>query len=382
MSLNFISLDKSTRPLLPSGNTPHGIETADSSVVRRIKREGLMGLGETYAQGLWFTDLRLDELMYGVFTNPQPPVSPLIWAKWFLALTEQRLLNRNSSRRAFNIGIQHYDLGNDLFRIMLDESMTYTSGYWATASNLRQAQVDKLDLLCQKLDLRKGMHVLDIGCGWGNFAQHAAERYGVRVTGITVSRQQAGVAAHRCDGLPVEIRLQDYREISGHFDRIVSIEMIEAVGRKNIGTFYRVVDRCLKDDGLFALQAITGDTFSRTSDRRLDQYMLWLVKYIFPDGYLPRQSELAGCGGTTMRIEDWHAFDLDYDRTLLAWAENFNAGWDQVKDRYGEEFRRRWNFYLYSCAAAFRAGLVRVSQIVYSKRNRRHSPTSEISCAR
>ena len=353
--------------LTPAIESPWGIQTRDAAVIRRIEREGILGLGETYINGGW-TINRLDELMYKVFTTPQPRLSTFVWAKWIASVVDQRLFNRNKGSRAFNIAYQHYDLGNELFRVMLDPSMTYTSGYWANASTLAEAQTAKLELLCRKLQLRPGMTVLDIGCGWGNFAKYAAEHHGVRVTGVTVSKEQAEEARRRCQGLPVEIRIQDYRAVTETFDRVVSIEMIEAVGRKNIAAFYRVVDRCLKDDGLFALQAITGDTCSRTSDRRLDQYILWILKYIFPDGYLPRQSELSACKGTSLRIENWESFGHDYDRTLLAWAQNFESGWDSLKDQYGETFRRRWEFYLYGCAAAFRANLIRVCQIVYSKR--------------
>lgn len=358
------------RSMLPS-DTPWGIEIRDESVIRRVAREGIFGLGEAYLEDLWTTD-RLDEVLYRAFTDPAASPSATARAKWVLTVVEQGLFNRQLGRRAFNIGIRHYDLGNDLFRCMLDESMTYTCGYWANARTLNEAQEAKLDLVCRKLMLRPGLHVLDIGCGWGNFARYAAERYGVRVTGITVSRQQAHVARERCAGLPVEIRLQDYREVSETFDRIASIEMIEAVGRKNIPTFYRVVDRCLKHDGFFVLQAISANTLSRSSDWRLDQFVLWLLKYIFPDGYLPKQSELAGLEGTSLRIEDRQSFGHDYDRTLLAWADNFNAGWDQLRNQYDDVFRRRWNFYLHGCAAAFRARLINLYQIVYAKDGSRH----------
>ena len=355
--------------------TPWGIHARDPAVIRRIEREGIMGLGETYIDGGW-TANRLDELMYKVFTTPQPRLPMIVWARWIASAIDQRLFNRNQGAGAYNIAIQHYDLGNDLFRVMLDPSMTYTSGYWANASTLAEAQEAKLERLCQKLKLRPGMRVLDIGCGWGNFAKHAAERHGVHVTGITVSKEQAAEAQRRCDGLPVEIRLQDYREVTETFDRVVSIEMIEAVGRKNIGTFYRVVDRCLNENGLFALQAITGDTCSRTSDRRFDQYILWILKYIFPDGYLPRPSELSGCAGVPLRINDWEDFGKDYDRTLMAWAANFAQGWDNLKHRYSETFRRRWEFYLLGCAAAFRANHISVCQIVYSKSGRSRGSNS------
>jgi cyclopropane-fatty-acyl-phospholipid synthase len=372
MSDNSYSLDNSASRMMSAGDALRGVQMHDQSVAKRVAREGIFGLGEAYIDGLWTTP-HLDDVLYKLFTTPQPKLPLYIWAKWLLTIADQRLFNRQSGRGAFNIGIQHYDLGNDLFRTMLDPSMTYTSGYWAHATTLAQAQEAKLDLICRKLELRPGMRVLDIGCGWGNFAKYAAEKYGVSVTGITVSQQQLEEANRRCKGLPVEIRLQDYREMNETFDRIASIEMIEAVGRKNLSAFYRVVERCLKEDGLFALQAITGDTCSRSSDRRLDQYVLWLLKYIFPDGYLPTQSELAAAGSTNLRVEDWQNFGPDYDRTLLAWADNFASGWDQLKDKYGEKFRRRWEFYLYGCAAAFRADMVRVCQVVYCKAgNRRH----------
>jgi cyclopropane-fatty-acyl-phospholipid synthase len=297
--------------------TPWTTHQPTRPAFRRAQRDGIFGLGEAYIDGLW-TTRDLDAFMYQLFSTPLPEISTLVKVKLFLKLLEQFLINRHTGRQAFNIGIEHYDLGNDLFRAMLDKSMSYTCGYWATATTLEQAQEAKLDLLCRKLQLRSGLRVLDIGCGWGNFARFAAEHYGAHVTGITVSQQQADEARRRCANLPVEIRLQDYRAVTGTFDRVVSIEMIEAVGRKNLSTFYRVVDERLADDGLFALQAITGDTWSRTSDRRLDHYMLWLLKWIFPNGYLPTQRELAGAGASSLRIEDWHNLGHDYDRTLLA----------------------------------------------------------------
>ncbi len=355
-----------TAPPPTPADLPAGVEIKDEAAIRRIRREGIMGMGETYMDGLWTAE-RLDDVLFKVFSAPARRLSPWAWAKMLLAVADRRVFNRQAGRGAFNIGVEHYDLGNDLFRVMLDSSMTYTCGYWANATNLDEAQQAKLDLLCRKLGLQPGMRVLDIGCGWGNFAHHAASRYGVEVTGVTVSEEQAKVARERCADLPVDIRIQDYREVNETFDRMVSIEMIEAVGPKNMPTFYQVVDRCLKDGGLFALQAISGNTLTRASDRRLDQYILWLVKHIFPDGYLPKPTELVAGHGTSLRVEDWQSFADDYDRTLLAWADRFNAGWDQLAEKYGERFRRRWHFYLYGCAAAFRARLVHVYQVVYAK---------------
>jgi cyclopropane-fatty-acyl-phospholipid synthase len=351
-----------------TGSSDRVIESVvtDPRALRRIRRLGLFGLGETYMDGSWNVEA-LDDFLYRIFTSPPAGRSLAVRTRLLLAALTSRLIDRQAGGGAFRIGVEHYDLGNDLFSVMLDRSMTYTCGYWAEASDLDAAQEAKLDILCRKLELQPGMRVLDIGCGWGNFAHHAATHYGVQVTGITVSKEQAALAAERCDGLAVDIRLQDYRSLAETFDRVVSIEMIEAVGRRNLGRFYSIVDACLEPQGLFALQAITGNTLTRTSDRRLDQYILWLAKYIFPDGCLPRTKELTDLGGTSLRVQDWQSFPHDYNRTLLAWADRFNAAWPELATRYGERFKRRWHFYLYGCAAAFRAGLVDVCQIVYSK---------------
>jgi len=361
--------------LLPAGNRAQSTPARDHSAVGRVQGGDLFELGEAYIAGLWTTD-RLDEFMYRIFTSSKPRARLLGRARLLLRYADQFLFNRQNERRAFEVGIRHYDLGNELFGAMLDPSMTYTCGYWAGATTLQQAQEAKLDLICRKLDLRPGLRVLDLGCGWGNFARHAAERYGVHVTGITISQQQAHEARRRVAGLPVEIRLQDYRAVRETYDRIVSIEMIEAVGRKNLPTFYRVVDDRLSHDGLFVLQSITADIFSRTSDYRGDQYFAWILKHIFPNGYIPTQFELSAPGSAALRIEDWQNLGHDYDQTLLAWADNFSRSWDRLKERYGEGFRRRWEFYLLGCAAAFRANLVNVCQIVYSRpgRGQRYVP--------
>ena len=338
----------------------------DPIALKQIQRGGLFGLGESYMDGRWDVE-NLDDFMFRLFMSPPESLSARSWAQLLMKASVQRLIDRQAGLRAFKIGTEHYDLGNDLFKVMLDKSMTYTCGYWADAHDLESAQEAKLEILCRKLDLQKGMRVLDIGCGWGNFAYHASSRYDVNVTGITVSNEQADIARERCKDLPVEIRLQDYRELSDTFDRIVSIEMIEAVGGRNIPKFYRTVDKCLHEDGLFALQAISGNAITMTSDRRFDQFILWLLKYIFPDGYLPSSNDFTNLGGTALRVEDWQSFTNDYDQTLLAWAERFNNGWGDISKKYGERFRRRWCYYLYGCAGAFRAGLGNLYQIVYSK---------------
>jgi len=344
------------------------IETVlcDPAAWRQFQKGGLFGLGEAYMDGLWESD-HLDQFLFERFTEPANRLSTTTRGRMFLAAWLPKLFDRQAGDRAFRIGQFHYDLGNDLFETMLDQSMTYTSGYWAESEDIDSAQEAKLDLLCRKLDLQSGIRVLDIGCGWGNFAHHAAHHHGVEVTGITVSGEQADVARERCSGLPVDIQVMDYRDLSDTFDRVVSIEMIEAVGRRNVPRFFDVVNRSLEDDGLFGLQVISGDMLSRTSNPRMDQFVLWLLKYIFPDGYLPHDDELKKPSGTDLCVLDWHRFSQDYDRTLLAWAERFNDGWSSLSERYGERFRRQWNYYLNGCASAFRAGHINVQQVVYAK---------------
>lgn len=332
---------------------------------RHWARDGIYGLGESWMNGEWTVD-HLDDFLCQIMSGPIPKISWLSWVRLLGAAAKTRFVDQQAGKGAFRIGEAHYDLGNELFELMLDSSMSYTCGYWKDATDLEEAQRHKLDVLCRKLELEPGMQVLDVGCGWGNFAHHAATHYGVEVTGLTVSAEQAEYAKNRCAALPVNILLQDYRTFDGHFDRIVSIEMIEAVGRRNLPRWYRDIDRWLRPGGCFALQAIVGETISRTSDRRLDQYILWLVRHIFPDGCLPRVQELSA-RGTSMRIDSWERISGDYDRTLLAWYERFEQGWNTISDRYSERFRRCWQFYLLGCAAAFRSGLVDVNQIVYRK---------------
>ncbi len=244
---------------------------------------------------------------------------------------------------------------------MLDKRMVYTCGYWRNANNLNDAQEAKLELTCKKLNLKPGMKVLDIGCGWGSFAKYAAEKYKVKVVGITISKEQVILGNKLCKGLPVEIRLQDYRDLNEKFDRIVSLGMFEHVGPKNYKTYMKVVDRCLKDDGLFLLHTIGTNTIKGRADR-------WINKYIFPNGVLPSVNQITKSTEGLFVLEDWHNFREDYSKTLRAWHTNFNNNWDKIKKDYDERFKRMWNYYLVSMAAGFRVGKkFQLWQIVFSK---------------
>ena len=324
----------------------------------RVLREGSVGLGESYMDGWWESD-RLDE-----FFSRLMPLQPEEVVKTNMKLRfevlKSLICNPASSAQAFTVGERHYDLGNQLFRRMLDKHMVYSCGYWKDARNLDEAQEAKMDLTCRKLGLRPSDLILDIGCGWGGFAKFAAERYGVRVVGITVSKQQVECARETCDGLPVEIRYQDYRDVHEVFDHIVSIGMFEHVCRKNYRTYMEVAHRCLKNGGLFLLHTI-GNNDSRVC---VDP---WFGKYIFPNSMIPSMKQISESLEKLFVIEDWHNFGPYYDPTLMAWFTNFETYWHELRECYDERFYRMWKYYLLSSAGTFRARCLHVWQIVLSK---------------
>jgi len=281
--------------------------------------------------------------------------------KLLLRVLAARIFNLQSKSKAFVIGERHYDLGNELFENMLDKRMVYSCAYWKNANTLDEAQENKLDLICRKIGLQPGMRILDIGCGWGSLAKYAAEKYDAKVVGITVSKEQVTLGRDLCKGLPVEIRLQDYRDISESFDHVVSVGMFEHVGYKNYKTFMRCVRKCLKDDGLFLLHTIGGNESVIAPEP-------WTHKYIFPNGLLPSIRQIGAAIEGLFVMEDWHNFSVDYDRTLMAWHRNFEKSWDAIKSNYDERFYRMWRYFLLSNAGAFRARKNQLWQLVLSKK--------------
>ncbi|MDE1942684.1 MAG: cyclopropane fatty acyl phospholipid synthase [Betaproteobacteria bacterium] len=323
-----------------------------------------LGLGESYMDGDWDCE-GLDEFFNRVlWARVDQQVPPGLRLKIGLEVLRNRLTNRQSRSRAFQVAEQHYDAGNDLFEAMLDSRMIYSCAYWARAASLEQAQHDKLELICRKLELQPGETLLDIGCGWGGLARYAAENYQVSVLGITVSREQQQLAQVRCQGLPVTIRLCDYRELTGSFHKIVSVGMFEHVGPKNYRTYFDTVLRLLRPEGLFLLHTIGSAAAVPTTDG-------WIDRYIFPNGHLPALEELTRTLDDELQLEDWHNFGHDYDRTLMAWHERFEAAWPALAPRYGERFGRMWRYYLLCCAGLFRSGEGRLWQLVLSRRGRR-----------
>lgn len=340
------------------GNNPWDISVHNEKFYQRVLSQITLGLGESYMDGWWDCD-KLDEFFSRVIRAQIQNHIKKNWSLIYQVLLA-RLLNRQSRNRAFQIGEKHYDLGNDLFINMLDKRLGYSCAYWKDAQTLDIAQENKLELICRKLGLQSGMKVLDIGCGWGSFAKYAAEKYRVNVVGITVSKEQVELARTLCAGLPVEIRLQDYRDVNEKFDRVVSVGMIEHVGYKNYRTYMEVVHRCLDEDGLFLLHTIGGNKSVKSVDP-------WINKYIFPNGMLPSIKQLSQSMEGLFVMEDWHNFSADYDKTLMAWYGNLEKNWDNLKLKYDQRFHRMWKYYLLSCAGSFRARSNQLWQIVLSK---------------
>jgi cyclopropane-fatty-acyl-phospholipid synthase len=359
------SFESATQVILESGGIqlngpyPWDLQVLDSRFYSRIFAHHSMGLGESYMEG-WWEAPRLDEFFFRVFrAGLDRSIRPSWEAVW--AAFKAKLLNLQSGRRAFEVGERHYDLGNDLFERMLDSHMTYSCGYWKGASNLEQAQGAKLDLVCRKIGLKAGQHVLDVGGGWGSFAKFAAEWYGAKVTAITVSKEQAALGRERCKDLPVEIRLQDYRDLGRErFDHIVSIGMFEHVGAKNHRRFMETMNSHMEEGGLFLLHTIGSDETQGETDP-------WFDRYIFPNSLIPSPRQINAALEGLFVAEDWHNLGADYDRTLMAWFENFDAHWDEIKPRYGARFYRMWKYYLLQCAALFRSRRKQVWQVVLSK---------------
>ncbi|OGG76492.1 cyclopropane-fatty-acyl-phospholipid synthase [Candidatus Kaiserbacteria bacterium RIFCSPLOWO2_01_FULL_55_19] len=342
------------------GNRPQDITVYDERFFNRVIRYGTLGLGEAYMDGWW--DANALDAFINKALSAHVERGIAINLASVLTLAKAFLFNLQSRERAFTVGEVHYDLGNDLYEAMLDKRMVYTCGYWGGSpqKTLDEAQEAKLELVCKKMGLQKGDHILDIGCGWGSFAKYAAEKYGVSVVGLTVSKEQAVLARELCKGFPIEIRVQDYREVNEQFDRIVSLGMFEHVGVKNHRTYFEVANRCLKDDGLFLLHTIGYPISCLTSDP-------WINKYIFPGGLLPSIAQLGKATERLFIVEDLHNFGADYDKTLMAWFKNFDRAWPRLKGKYGERFYRMWKYYLLICAGAFRARDTQLWQIVLSK---------------
>lgn len=342
----------------PDGPNPWDPHIHSEALWARLLRDGTLGLGESYMEGWWDAEA-LDDFLFRLICANVHDAFPKDFAViWNVA--RGRLLNLQRLR-ATEVGEKHYDIGNDLYAAMLDRRMIYSCGYWKQANDLDAAQEAKLDLICRKIGLAPGMRILDIGSGWGGFLQFAAERYGVSGVGVTVSKEQAALANDRTKGLPVETRLTDYQALEGQFDRIISIGMFEHVGYKNYRAYFEKAASMLAADGMMLLHTIGGHHSTTHGDP-------WSEKYIFPNSMLPSIAQIGKAIEGLFVMEDWHNFGADYDRTLMAWRDRFEAAWPMLSASYDLRFYRMWRYYLSVFAALFRARNLSLWQIVLSPR--------------
>ena len=361
------------------GTRPWDIQVHDRHFFNRVLASGTLGFGESYMEG-WWDCVALDEMccraIHAGLENRFALRLPNIWAQLTALVANQQTL-----RRSRKVGRVHYDLSNDFFEAMLDPNMQYSCALFAEGDDLASAQLRKLNWICERLCLRPGLRLLDIGCGWGGLARHAATRYNCHVVGITISQEQFRYAERWCHGLDVQIQLRDYREVTERFDRVVSVGMVEHVGYKNYRAYMQAAARSLGEGGLFLCQGICGNSSRVHADP-------WIKRYIFPNSMLPSLAQLTRAAESLFIVEDIKNIGLNYDPTLLAWEENFRHAWPRFADRYGERFRRMWRFYLLGCAGAFRARSLQVFSILFSKgatagvnevRNQRQAASSSLT---
>lgn len=355
--------EETVRALLaPAGITPNGKQPFDPQILderfyARILSGGSLALGESYMDR-WWECKRLDEFFSRLLAQGIDKSAALTLQVLLMAL-KQRLLNLQTRMFVRGNIAHHYDIGNDLYEAMLDPTMTYSCGYWRDARTLEQAQLAKYELICRKLGIRKGMRILDIGCGWGGFAEYAARTHQAKVVGITLSKEQLRLAKKRVKSKNVSFRLQDYREVEERFDHIVSIGMFEHVGAKNYRTYFKSARRALNPGGLLLLHTIGRNTSSLGTDP-------WISTYIFPNSMLPSEQQIARGKEGLFVLEDWHSFGADYDKTLMAWHANFSKAWPTLSKSYDERFRRMWEYYLLACAGSFRCRKNQLWQLVLS----------------
>ncbi len=357
-SKQFVQEILSLAAIQLNGNNPWDIQVHHEGFYKRVLGQGTLGLGESYMEGWWDCE-QLDVFFHRVM---EAKLDTKVRRKGlFWEVLKTKLINFQSKKKALADIQWHYDIGNELYEKMLDKHMAYSCGYWKNADNLDQAQTAKLDLICKKVGLKPGMKILDIGCGWGSFAKFAAEKYQVEVVGVTLSENQVKLGQERCKGLPVEIRLQDYREVAGTFDRIISIGMFEHVGPRNYATYMKKAASLLKEEGLFLLHTIGSKVAIKSTEP-------WIEKYIFPNSVLPSAKQIVDASAPYFMFEDWHNFGADYDKTLMAWYHNFQEHWPELKKDYDEKFKRMWDYYLlHAAGSAYRFRKNQLWQIVFSK---------------
>ena len=359
----------------------HGVvEVRHPNLWLDVLANGALGAGEAYMKGYWTSpDLTAVVRVFCANMATLQALDGPVAQATKPALRALHWLNRNTETQARKNIAAHYDLGNDMFRLFLDPTMMYSSAIYPRAeSTLDEAAVHKLDVVCRKLDLKPTDHLVEIGTGWGGLAVHAAKHYGCRVTTTTISRAQHAVAVQRAQDAGVADRitflLEDYRNLSGTYDKLVSIEMIEAVGEQYMDTYFAKLSSLLKPDGMGLVQAIT------IADQRYEQALRsvdFIQRYIFPGGFLPSVAAIADRVARVTDMEIVHLDDigLHYARTLADWRTRFLANLDAVRAQgYDETFVRMWDYYLCYCEGGFRERVIGTRQVLMAKPGRLQLP--------
>ncbi len=362
------------------GDISCNIVVNNDEFYKRIILFGDIGFGEAYVDGLWDTD-NITNVIKWILLNVENAPGLSGSKVQALSLNLLKLFNKlghfkrentiNGSRK--NIAA-HYDLNNDFFASFLDPTMTYSSAYfYRDGISLQEAQLAKYERLCRQMHLKPGDHVLEIGSGWGGNAIYMAKNYGCKVTSLTISEEQHKLAVERVEeaGLShkISIQLRDYRTLEGKYDKIVSVEMLEAVGHKYLDAYFQKCQDLLTKDGILALQVITAPDSRYDSLRRgVD----WIQKYIFPGSLLPSVAAINGAVNRTgdLTLIDLKDIGLDYAKTLKLWYDQFNAGLPRIKELgFDASFARKWNYYLCYCEAAFAMRNINTMQLIYTRPN-------------
>lgn len=357
----IVAKNLKTAGITINGDKPYDIKIHNPDFYKKIILHQSIGAGESYMDGEWDCD-QLDELFYRICLNR---VDAAFYSniKLFLIRLKNSMLNQQSRSKAYEVAKVHYNLGSKLFEYMLGPSLAYTCGYWKSAKSLDEAEFDKYELVCKKLMLTPGDKVLEIGCGMGGLAKYMAEQYGCEVVALDIADNQVKYAVKYCENLPVKVYLADYRDVDIYnphhvkFDKIVSVGVLEHVGYKNYDRLLEICRTSIKEDGIFLLHTIGGNVSTNFCDP-------WINKYIFPNGMLPSLKQIGKTFEGRFVLEDLQNFGSYYDNTLMAWHKNLNDHWPDLQSQYDERFHRMMNYYLLSCAGAFRARAMQLWQFV------------------
>lgn len=341
-----------------NGPNPWDIQIKNPQLWDRIFAYGSLGLGEAYMDGWWEAEdlAEFFNRVVGANIGKKLRVTPnLVWQHF-----QARYLNMQTITRSQRVAKMHYN-ETDAYKATLDRRMVGSCAYFNDTDDLDIAQEKKLDMICRKVQLKPSERVLDIGCGWGGFMGFAAEKYGADCVGVTVSPDQAAYARARYEGLKVDFQVKDYRLFEGKVDKIVSMGMFEHVGYRNFRAYFEVARRAIAEDGLFMLHTIGSPVTTTTIEP-------WIEKYIFPGGVLPSLKQVGEAIEGLFSVIDLHNIGPHYDKTLVAWWENFRAKWPEPKTEEDWRFYRMWKYYLLCCAGGFRSRAIHVWQFVLAPR--------------